>query len=448
MRPASLLLGPVGLALATTVAQAQPVVQPSENAPLAAIRDEKELAQTLAKITQDPAVRVDDPKARPIAAALMVEGVRQLQAKAYEQALATFLDAYNRFPSPKILLNVASTLRDMGRTADAANTYQRYLGDPSTGPERIAEVKKLLIDLDQQLTILTIHVSPKGSELSIDGGPFIPVGSSLTTRVRAGIHMVRIRKDSASNEISVNGFEGELKDMTATLPEAPVVPTPPVPPPTEPGKKPLPTVRTPEEPPDQVFGWLDSSTQYGTSDVTSRQRQVNNGFSGPPVAAIIPDLPPEQEAVFTQPVAQDSTIRSGVIGIVRIDGKGRGIAGGLGIAFAPVDSVELELAVLRSNQWGGYAGARVRFLTGSVRPYAGGGIPAFLFEDENDAMRTKVALGLRAAGGVELKINGHLSVQADLGIEHYFNIDDNALVGGKRPERTVFVPTVGVIGRL
>jgi hypothetical protein len=408
MRPASLWIGPVGLALAATVARAQPVVEPS-------------------------AVRADPPKERSIAAALMVEGVRQLEAKAYEQALANFLDAYNRYPSPKILLNIASTLRDMGRAADAANTYQRYLGDPATGPERIAEVKKLLIELDQQLTVLAIHVSPKGSELSIDAGPFIPVGSSLTTRVRAGIHMVRVRKGEANQEISINGFEGELKDMTIALPEI---------------AKPLPTVRTPEEPPDQVFGWLDAGTGYGTSDVTSRQRQVNNGFSGPPVAAIIPDLPPQEDVVFAQPAADESTIRSGVVGVLRIDGKGRGVAGGLGVAVAPIDSVELELAVLRSNQWGAYAGARFRFLTGFVRPYVGGGLPSFLFDDENDAMRTKIALGLRAAGGVEAKINGHLSVQADVGIEHFFNIDDDALVAGKRPERTVFVPTVGVIGRL
>ena len=75
-------------------------------------------------------------------------------------------------------------------------------------------------------------------------------------------------------------------------------------------------------------------------------------------------------------------------------------------------------------------------------------MPAFLFEDENDAMRTKVALGLRAAGGVELEINGHLSVQGDVGIEYFFNIDDDALVDGHRPERRVFVPTLGVIGRM
>jgi len=91
-------------------------------------------------------------------------------------------------------------------------------------------------------------------------------------------------------------------------------------------------------------------------------------------------------------------------------------------------------------------------ITGALRPsptlYASGGLPAFLFEDENAGMQTKVALGIRAAGGVELEINGHLSVQADAGLEYFFNIDENALVDGKRPERTLFVPTVGVIGRL
>src|SRR5262249_7677027 len=113
----------LGLVLASSLARAQPVTSPDAVPPLAQIRDEKQLAETLATITQDPAIRVDDAKNRPLAAALMTEGVRQLRAQAYEQALANFLEAYNKFPSPKILLNIASTLRDMGRFADAANSY-------------------------------------------------------------------------------------------------------------------------------------------------------------------------------------------------------------------------------------------------------------------------------------------------------------------------------------
>jgi hypothetical protein len=174
----------------------------------------------------------------------MSEGVKQLQARAYDQALANFLEAYAKFPSPRILLNVASTLRDMGRLADAANTYQRYLTDPATGSERVAEVKELLLRLDEQLTILTVRVFPRGSDISIDGGPFIPVGSSLLTRVRSGLHLVRIRKNDQSNELPINGFEGENKEVAPTLQ---VAVSPDLPPPSkaQASTAPAPTARAP-----------------------------------------------------------------------------------------------------------------------------------------------------------------------------------------------------------
>lgn len=139
-------------------------------------------------------------------------------------------------------------------------------------------------------------------------------------------------------------------------------------------------------------------------------------------------------------------IGSGAIAVVRIDGKGRGLAGGLGVALAPLDRFELEVAALKAADWGVYAGMRVLFMTGRLRPYVGGGIPLFFFTDDT-TMESAVALGLRAAAGVEVKLTAHFSLQADLGLEHFFNVKD-ALVRGKRPDETVFVPTVGVIGRL
>ena len=436
----------LGLALGASVAHAQPVTKPDAVPPLAQIRDEKQLAEALATITQDPAIRVDDDKNRPLAAALMTEGVRQLQAQSYEQALANFLEAYGKFPSPKILLNIGSTLRDMGRLADAANTYQRYLADPATGPERIAEVKELLVKLDQELTLLTIRVSPRGSEVSIDAGPFIPIGATLQTRVRPGIHLVRARKGDAGTELTVNGFEGETKDITATIANPP--PTPPTPPPTP--NPTNPTAPKPPEPPapapEHVDGWLVTGRQYATDNATSSERRVLAGFGGPVMRPIVPTYEIEDDGTVSVARPGARRINSGVVGYLRIDGKGRGVAGGLGIAFAPLDSVELELAALKANDWGVYAGMRMRFLTGWVRPYVGGGVPVFFFTDDT-TMESAVALGLRGAGGIELRINGHLSLKADVGIEHFFNVKD-VLVDGKRPDETVFVPTVGAIGRL
>jgi len=429
-----------------------PASAPAPAPPLAQIRDDKQLVEALQSITQDPAIAVDDPATRPLAQALMTEGVKQLQARAYDQALANFLEAYAKFPSPKILLNIASTLRDMGRLADAANTYQRYLTDPATGAERIVEVKELLLGLDEQLTILTVRVAPHGSDISIDGGPFIPVGSSLLTRVRSGLHLVRIRKTEQGDELTVNGFEGENKEVTlvvsAGAPAGPATPpvvaaTPAAP--AAPVGAPRPPEAKPKVAPDTAFGWLITGTQYGASDATGRERTVHDGGDGHAITPIIPhyDVADRGDATAGD---EDDKIDSGVLGVLRIDGKGRGAAGGAGLAISR-GKLEIELLFLKSDEIGGYLGLRYRPFTGFVRPYVGVGVPGFVYDHDELApgggiMTSKrLSIGGRAAAGIELMINGHLSVQGDVGYEHFLFVDDHF-------EADVFVPTLGVIGRL
>ncbi len=437
----------VGLSLVALAspALAQPVTVPG--GPLAELRDDNQLAETLSIITRDPAIPVDDPTIRDLAQALMIEGVKQLQARSFDQALANFLEAYTRFPSPKILLNIASTLRDMGRLADAANTYQRYLLDPATGPERVAEVKEMLLRLDEQLTILTVRVFPSGSDVSIDAGPFIPVGSSLLTRVRPGIHLVRIKKGTGSNELTVNGFEGENKEVSATVAmptELPII-TATEPPTTNPN--PTTTARIDPAliaaPPEHVDGWLITGTQYASDGGTGRARKVRTGYAGPELAPIVRRYTPSSSSGPAITTGDDDSISSGLIAAVRIDGEGRGFAGALGIAISK-GHLEAELMVLRSNSTGGYLGLRYRLFTAWMRPYVGVGVPGFAYEQSTmTETATKLAIGLRGAVGVELRINGHLSVQGDLGYEHFFvdpvetGLDSNILV-----------PTIGVIGRL
>jgi hypothetical protein len=425
-------------ALIAPVARAQPVTAPADVPPLAQVHDDQQLTEMITAITQDPAVKVDDDKARGVAQALMTEGVRRLQIQAYDQALANFLEAYNRFPSPKILLNIASTLHDMGRLADAANTYQRYLGDPATGAERVGEVKELLIKLDQQLTILTVHVTPHGAEVSIDAGPFVPVGSSLQTRIRPGTHTIRLRKGTAVSATDLNSFEGETRDLALAVTEPPVAaPAPDAPPP--PAAPPSAT-----KPPEQVQGWLVDGRTYGTVDGNSRQRRVR-ASTGDDVQPYVPGgaLAYEDTPDLREPAEH---LTSGVIGIVRIDGNHwKGFAGGLGIAYAASDTFEVELAGLKSDVYGAYAGARYLFLSGWLRPYAAAGIPLFFFTD--DSNESRVSVGGRLGAGLELRINGHMSVYGDLGIEHFFNVSD-VIYKMQTFEATAFAPTIGVIGRL
>ena len=398
---------------APTPAPAPPAAAP----PLAAIRSDKELAAALASITQDPTIPVNDPKVRAIAQALMIEGVKRLNAKSYDQALANFLDAYGMLPSPRILLDIGSTLRDMGRAADAANTYQRYILDPGTGAERVGEVKQLLIDLDATLTILTVHVFPRGSDISIDGGPFIPVGSTLVTRVRAGIHLVRMRHGNASAELTVNGFAGEDKELAATLPAdaAEPIAVEPTPPATKPTTTPTTTTTTPTtitpppatmppkpaEPPDRVDAWLSTGTGYTSGDPGGNDRRVRDGFQGEEILPIIPQFDEVGGTVVLR--EPEPEIGSGLLAMTRIDGRGRGVAAGFGVALSGTNHIEIEAAVLRSQEWGAYVGVRYRLMTGAIRPYVGAGMPIFEFDDDRAAGDpTKVSYGARGAAGVEI----------------------------------------------
>jgi hypothetical protein len=362
--------------------------------------------------------------------ALLAEGDRQRQAHADDQALANFLAAYARAPSPAILLRIADALHDMSRFADEANTDQRFLLDPAAATDdNAAHVKQALAQLDAQLTVLTVRVFPRGSAISIDGGPFVTVGGALVTRVRPGLHLVRIRGASTS-ELTLNAFPGEAKDVVATLP---VTQAPP------------PAASAP----DRVFGWLITGTQYTTDDPAGRARTVHAREDGRPLAAIEPRAEPRGENDGAEPApphVDDEDITSGAIGSLRIDGKGRGFAGGLGIAFAR-GRFEAEILALKSDQVGGYVGLRYRLLAQTWRPYVSAGVPGFVFDHQelqaNLSTQTskQLAVGLRIAAGLEVRITHHLSVLGDIGYEHFVFTDD-------RFDADVLVPTVGVIGRL
>jgi hypothetical protein len=288
--------------------------------------------------------------------------------------------------------------------------------------------------------------------------------------VRSGLHLVRIRKNEQSNELPINGFEGENKEVAPTLQ---VAVTPDLPPPSmAPASKAPPstaqaptaqasTAQTPAVgepgvpdvkgsshviPPERVDGWLITGTQYGVADATGRTRTVHGGPNGRAVAAIIPhyDIADRGDAIIGN--QDDDTIASGALGVLRIDGKGRGFAGGFGLAISR-GNLETEIMFLKSNEVGGYVGMRYRVFTGFFRPYGGIGVPGFVYDHDElqtdmTTMTTKrLAIGLRAAAGLELMINGHLSVQGDVGYEHFFFVDDHF-------EADVFVPTLGLIGRL
>jgi hypothetical protein len=335
--------------------------------------------------------RADEAADKAAAQTLVTEGVAALKKKDYDTAVAKFNAAYAKFPSPKILLNLGTTYKDMGRLADAANTYQKYLADPTVGmSDRLTEVRKILDDLDKSLVLLTINVSPAGSSVSIDDGPPEVIGSSLVTRVAPGIHVVKATLDGHDEaKDSVDSEKGTRRTVRLTLTKTKVE-----------------TPVTGGGPPDG-----------GNPDVA---------IGGPED----PDPP-----VFDPPVDDDDgpAPLPGLAVQARIDGKLRGSAMAIAVEYRPIAMLEAELAALLSNSYGVYVGGRFRFLQTKVSAHVGAGIPVFF----SDGAR----YGARVALGGELQLGSRMSLLAEIGYEHFFNPEE-------RIEANVLVPIVGVQGRI
>ena len=177
-----------------------------------------------------PAVAFAQPTGDKVdAQSLMQSGVKLLEAKDYLGALAIFKTAYERFPSAKILLNIGTTLKLLGRDADAANAYQRYLESSDTDPKRRAEVQKLLDKIDAQVGRVALTVTPSDATISIDDDDWLHVVHATTWRLAPGHHSIAARKDGYTAATkSIEASAGESASITLELAQIAVAPPPTV----------------------------------------------------------------------------------------------------------------------------------------------------------------------------------------------------------------------------
>jgi tetratricopeptide (TPR) repeat protein len=388
-------------------------------------------------------------RAKDVAQGLVVEGVALHEKKDFQLALDRFIAAYELYPSPKLLLNMAGTLREMGRTSDAADTYQAFIEAPDTNPEFVGEAKAILNQLDEQLHILVLGTTPRGADVSLDGGPWISVGDKkMMVRLKPGIHMVRSRKQGfALEELTINAFEGEKNTVEMVL------------------KVPAPDSlaatgttgdlgnleeRDPVDPSAGKAIEAIGSSKDGQNviPVLSIGARAERGGVLYQSTAVIRDDNDDIVEVIT-PSVDTGGSELGLTAQLRIDGAGGGAAAAFGISFAhrAFRNFELDLTGMVSKPvppsgvmadakriYGVFLGVRYRLLTGMIRPTLGVGMPTF-FSDG------KPRIGVRGAGGLELKINRHLAIVGELGYEHFFNTQDGY-------KANVFVPLVQVTGRL
>ena len=173
----------------------------------------------------------DETQAR----SLFREGVALMNRGAFAEALDRFDRAYDLWANPKILLNIATTLRQLGRLAEAANAYQDYLNDKQADPSRTAEVKKQVEEIDKNVGVLEIVVAVPGATISVYAknpqrergrgksllkvvGDQSDTESGWTVRVSPGEHLVSVAKEGYQSVTeSVTLAAGERRTLRLTL---------------------------------------------------------------------------------------------------------------------------------------------------------------------------------------------------------------------------------------
>ena len=105
-------------------------------------------------------------------------------------ALEKFRGAYDRYPSPKILLNIGTTLRQLGRNVEAAVVYERYLRDPGADPARASDLRRILKEIDAIVGRIRIETPEPLITVRLDGKLLEGFASGLSLRVEPGDHTV------------------------------------------------------------------------------------------------------------------------------------------------------------------------------------------------------------------------------------------------------------------
>lgn len=121
---------------------------------------------------------------------LLNQGLLLLKQSEFADALTRFLQAYDLYPSAKLLLNIGTSLRYLNRHSDAAEIYERYLAAPDAAPERIREVERILDGIDHEVAWVVIEPSLPAARVTVDGEPILPRRDQLRVRLDPGSHVL------------------------------------------------------------------------------------------------------------------------------------------------------------------------------------------------------------------------------------------------------------------
>lgn len=302
------------------------------------------------------------------AKSLLASGLKLFAAKDYLGALSVFETAYDRYPSPKILLNIGTTLLKLDRKVEAANIYQRYLDAKEVDEKKQADAQKILANLDKELAVLDISVVPESAEIQINQGKWITI---------QGVYKVRV----APGETTVLARATKYKLRADTFPVTK-------------GDHRTVKLELEHEPETTATVTTTTPTETTTTGVVGRAEVVERSK----LAAMI--------AWHVDPLHGNDAFPVGSTVLV-------------GASFDVTRNLSVQGAALLGAHFGPYVGGTFTFLPGKVRPLVSAGVPVVITNGAH--------VSLRGAAGVELVLNKHLAFALEVGIERFLNTEDDIM---------------------
>ena len=172
----------------------------------------------------------DDPTTKQ-ARARFQEGVDYFDKKQFDNARASFLQAYALKKHPAVLLNLAQSCLKAGHALEASKYFQQFLRDSSQiTPAQRSDAESGLADARTKIGRIDVS-APQGSEIGVDKEERVGVAPlSEPLEVEAGTHSVRVKRaDGTIDTQSVTVAAGQRLAVRSgqDKPAEPVVAAPP-----------------------------------------------------------------------------------------------------------------------------------------------------------------------------------------------------------------------------
>lgn len=166
----------------------------------------------------------DDPITKQ-ARARFQEGVDFYDKGQYENARASFLQAYALKKHPAVLLNLAQSCAKGGHPLDASKYFRQFLHEATSAtPQQRTDAESGLAEVRQKLGRIEI-AAPAGTEISVDdeSAGTAPIADAID--VEPGTHTVKGGSESVAVTVSA-GQKAQARFGAAGEPAAVVTPPP------------------------------------------------------------------------------------------------------------------------------------------------------------------------------------------------------------------------------